>query len=82
MIVDIYTPDKKIFSGEAVSITVPGTLGSFQILNSHAPLISTIDQGKLVIKSSNEQKEFFVKGGVVEVNNNKVIIILAEKQIS
>jgi len=43
--IEIITPSKITFSGEAKSITIPGTLGSFQVLFNHAPLISTFEIG-------------------------------------
>ena len=69
-------PDKKVFEGEAVSVTLPGTLGSFEILNNHAPIISTLNDGKLTIRiSAKDETIFFVKGGVVEALNNKVTVL-------
>ena len=45
MHLDIITPDKKLYSGEVKSISVPGTDGSLGILNRHAPLISSLRNG-------------------------------------
>jgi F-type H+-transporting ATPase subunit epsilon len=76
MTLEILTPDKKVFEGEAVSVTLPGTLGSFEILNNHAPIISTLNDGKLTIRiSAKDETIFFVKGGVVEALNNKVTVL-------
>jgi len=76
MTLEILTPDKKVFEGEAVSVTLPGTLGFLEILNNHAPIISTLNDGKLTIKgSSKEETIFFIKGGVVEVLDNKVTVL-------
>jgi len=78
MTLEILTPDKKVFEGEVSSVTVPGTMGSFEILNNHAPIISTLEDGKLVVRGSDKEgKEnvFRIKGGVVEVNNNKVMVL-------
>ena len=57
MHLELVTPDKKVFEGEAVSVKMPGSLGEFQVLNSHAALISSLGKGKVVIKS-NEGVEF------------------------
>ena len=43
MIVEVITPDKVLFSGEAVSVKLPGSGGSFEALANHAPLISSLD---------------------------------------
>ncbi|MDT3402686.1 ATP synthase F1 subunit epsilon [Mucilaginibacter terrae] len=78
MTLEILTPDKKVFEGEVTSVTVPGTMGSFEILNNHAPIISTLEDGKLVVRGGGKDgKEdvFRIKGGVVEVNNNKVMVL-------
>ncbi|MDN3584337.1 ATP synthase F1 subunit epsilon [Mucilaginibacter flavus] len=77
MTLEILTPDKKIYEGEASSVTVPGTLGLFEILNHHAPIISTLQDGKLTVRGGNAGKEevFLIKGGVVEVLNNKVTVL-------
>jgi len=77
MQVEIITPDKEIFKGEAVLIQLPGIDGSFEILNNHAPLISALKQGQIKLKKTKEGKdEFFeVNGGVIEVLNNKVLVL-------
>ena len=78
MILEILTPDKKVFEGEVASVTVPGTMGSFEILNNHAPIISTLEDGKLIVRGSStsaKQDVFLIHGGVVEVLNNKVMVL-------
>ncbi|MFI5158253.1 MAG: ATP synthase F1 subunit epsilon [Sphingobacteriales bacterium] len=77
MTLEILTPDKKVFEGEATSVTLPGTLGSFEILNHHAPIISTLQDGKLVVRGSGKEEVFLIHGGVVEALNN-VVTVLAE----
>ncbi len=75
MKLEILTPDKKIFEGDVTSVTVPGAQGSFEILNNHAPIISTLDDGKVVIRGNGKEQHFYTKGGVVEVIDNKVIVL-------
>ncbi len=76
MTLEILTPDKKVYEGEVTSVTVPGTLGSFEILNHHAPIISTLEDGKLTVRGgTNKEEVFLIQGGVVEVLNNKVIVL-------
>lgn len=76
MIIEIITPDKTIFSGTASLVQLPGIDGLFEILNNHAPLISVLKQGKVKIKNDKDQIEFFeIKGGVVEVLKNKILIL-------
>lgn len=79
MNVEIVTPDKKIFEGEAKLVQVPGADGCFEMLENHAPIISTLDAGKVKIIQNDEKILFFsIDKGVVEVKKNK-IILLTEK---
>jgi F-type H+-transporting ATPase subunit epsilon len=75
MNLEILTPDKKVFEGEVKSVTVPGTMGSFEILNNHAPIISTLEDGKLIVRTGGKEDIYLVKGGVVEVLHNKVMVL-------
>lgn len=75
MYLEIVTPDEKVFEGEVLSATFPGTDGSFQILNHHAPLLSTLKKGTIVYKDKKNEFDLDIDGGVVEVLNNKVIVL-------
>jgi F-type H+-transporting ATPase subunit epsilon len=72
MNLEIITPDKKIFAGEASLVTLPGKNGSFQILNDHAPLVATLGKGDLVIDN---KQTFTLDGGTVEVLKNKILVL-------
>jgi F-type H+-transporting ATPase subunit epsilon len=74
MTLEIITPDKKVFAGEATAVTFPGTEGQFQILNNHAALVSTIGKGNIIVEG-NGKETFTIDGGVVEVLNNKVLVL-------
>jgi F-type H+-transporting ATPase subunit epsilon len=75
MLLEIYTPEQKYFEGQVESITFPGTDGSFQVLNNHAALISTLDKGKVKYKNKKDEWEVVINGGVVEVLNNHVTLL-------
>jgi F-type H+-transporting ATPase subunit epsilon len=75
MRLEIVTPDKKVFEGEASSVTLPGVDGSFQLLENHAPIVSTLKKGIVTVQSNASTETIEVNGGVVEVNNNKVIVL-------
>lgn len=77
MTVDILTPDAKLFSGEASYVGLPGSDGSLGILNNHAALVTTLQAGQVVVRTSGGDQTFDVKGGSVEVLNN-VVTVLAE----
>jgi len=81
MTLNILTPDKLIYAGTVTAVTVPGVDGSFQILKNHAPIISTLADGDVIIKINNQEEVIGIKGGVVEVLDNK-IIVLAEAILS
>lgn len=76
MQLEIITPEKTIYNGTVNLVQMPGIDGSFEILNNHAPIIAVLKKGKVKIKGQNEKFEFIeIKGGVVEVLNNKIIIL-------
>jgi F-type H+-transporting ATPase subunit epsilon len=72
---EILKPDKKIYNGLIESITVPGTLGSFQVLKNHAPLLSTFEIGEIKIRVGDDVLSFATSGGTVEVLHNKVLVL-------
>ena len=76
MTIEIVTPDTTIFTGEITLAQLPGLDGSFEIMNNHAPLISVLKQGRIKIIDRLNQTQFFeVKGGVVEVLRNKILVL-------
>jgi F-type H+-transporting ATPase subunit epsilon len=76
MFLEIITPSKKIYSGEVTLVQLPGTKGSFAVLKNHAPLISTLEAGKIKVVEKGDQVSFFeIDGGVVEVKHNKIIVL-------
>jgi F-type H+-transporting ATPase subunit epsilon len=72
---EIVSPVKTVFKGEVYSVSIPGTLGSFQVLNNHAPMISTFEIGKIKVKSANEELEYSTSGGIFEVKKNNAIVL-------
>lgn len=76
MKIEIITPDKKLFEGQVKSAVFPGSEGSFGVMNNHAPMIATLKAGKVeLIEENNTKQDFTIKGGVVEINQNKVIVL-------
>ncbi|MFK7923375.1 MAG: ATP synthase F1 subunit epsilon [Bacteroidia bacterium] len=74
---EIATPERQVFSGSVQSVLVPGTMGSFQVLYNHAPIISTLGKGKVkIVQEDGEEVAFVAQDGVIEVLNNKAIILL------
>ncbi len=75
MLLDILTADKTLFSGEVDSITLPGSKGQFQVLNNHAAMVSSLDKGIVKTQSKSGNQTFEIKGGVVEILKNKVVVL-------
>jgi len=90
MHLEIITPERKLLSQEVDSVTLPGVTGEFQILNHHAPIVSTLSKGliklnkstsidekaKAYFKEINDKLTFDIKSGVVECKENKVIVLV------
>jgi len=89
MQLQIVSPEAQLFSGEVESITLPGTSGSFQILNNHAPIVSTLVVGRVKIQGNitidKVNKDKFIQDGdytyldiqstAVELSENKGILL-------
>jgi len=76
MNLEIVTPGRKVYSGQIRLIKVPGSKGSFEILNNHAPIVSTLDVGTIKIITTDEQEiTFDVEGGVIEATDNNIIVL-------
>lgn len=75
MELEIVTPDRKVFDGEVKSATFPGSKGQFQVLENHAPIISSLDKGELRYEDKAGSHSMIVDGGVVEVLNNRIIVL-------
>ena len=76
---EIFSPEKEIFSGEVEHVTLPGTMGSFTILPQHAPImhapiISSLQAGTLSYVTKEGEHSEEIHGGFVEMNGNKVSV--------
>jgi len=76
MKIEIITPEKQVYEGEIKSVRVPGKKGSFQVLKDHAPIVSTLDGGSVIIvDKAGVEKIIDIEGGVIEVKANKIILL-------
>ena len=76
MQLEIITPDETLFEGKAKLIQVPGSKGQFQVLEYHAPIISTLVEGKIRVEDDGGSSQYFdIRGGVIEVQRNRTIIL-------
>jgi F-type H+-transporting ATPase subunit epsilon len=72
----IVSPEKVEFSGEVESVKVPGTMGQFEILTDHAPIISTLQKG--IVEYGG--KQLAILGGFVEVQKNEVSLCIEKTE--
>lgn len=70
----IVSPERVEYSGNVESVVVPGSSGEFEILSNHAPIISTLDKGRVVFHDSKGKHELNISMGFVEVQKNVVNI--------
>jgi F-type H+-transporting ATPase subunit epsilon len=77
MLLEILTPEKKIYSGEVYGVQLPGIEGLFEMLNRHAPLVSALKKGNLkVLKTKTETTSFAIESGFVEMLDNKATVLV------
>lgn len=77
MKVKITKPDSTVYEGEAKLIQLPGTGGLFEILQNHAPIISSLGKGTMrLVTDSDETKTFDIRGGVVKGQQNDILILV------
>lgn len=77
MTLEILTPEKKLYSGDVYGVQLPGTDGLFEVLEKHAPLVSALKEGNVkVLQDKTHTEKFSIKGGFVEVLNNKVTVLV------
>jgi len=77
MQLDILTPEKKIYSGEVYGIQLPGTEGSFEVLDQHAAMIASLGKGKMkILTDKNNSTSYEIDSGFIEVLNNKATVLI------
>ncbi|MEI7960201.1 MAG: ATP synthase F1 subunit epsilon [Chitinophagaceae bacterium] len=77
MLLEILTPEKKLFSGDVFGVQLPGTDGLFEILDKHAPLVSALGKGQVkVLMTASKSESYIIKSGFVEVVNNKTTVLV------
>lgn len=72
---EIITPDGSVYHGAVTSATLPGSSGTFQVLNNHAPIISSLGKGPLSYVNNEGKHSFEIDGGVAEVLKNKITVL-------
>ena len=76
MRLEIITPTSTLFAGDVALVQLPGIDGLYEILKSHAPLVSALKEGRVKVEDEQGQPQFFdIRGGVVEVSHDKVLLL-------
>lgn len=70
----IVSPESVVYEGDADNVIVPGMLGQFEILNGHAPIISSLTAGTVEYANQGAKHSIDVRGGFVEVKKNEVCV--------
>ena len=78
MQLEILSPEKTLFTGEVDSVIFPGSQGKFQILNNHAPIISSLSQGNIDYKINSKTNQIEIKRGIVEVLKNTISALIEQ----
>ena len=68
----VLTPESAFLEKRVSKVSLPGTKGRFMVLKSHAPLISSLDEGYIVYESEGAEEKLFVLGGFVEILNDRI----------
>lgn len=77
----IVSPEKIEFCGAVDSVLVPGTMGQFEILNDHAPIISTLQNGTVEYTTAQGKNQLEIQGGFVAVQKNEVSLCVELKVV-
>lgn len=72
----VCTPDGVAFDGKIISVTARSTVGDICIMNNHANYMTTIENGRVVIRTENDEITARCSGGFISVNDNKVRIFV------
>ncbi len=77
MVLEILTPEKKIYSGDVYGVQLPGIDGLFEVLNKHAPLVSALQKGNLkILKDKSSSSSYSIESGFVEILDNKATVLV------
>lgn len=76
----ILTPNGSLFEGEVSGVQMPGAMGSFEVKANHAPIVSALEEGTVLVRKADGDVNYNISGGFVEVSKNK-LTLLAESVV-
>ncbi|MEM9062869.1 MAG: ATP synthase F1 subunit epsilon [Pseudomonadota bacterium] len=80
MTFELVSPERKLASSEAESVTIPGIAGDMTAMADHAPFLTTMRPGFVTVRKSGSEDQYFVTGGFAEISDN-VVSVLAEEAV-
>lgn len=75
---DLVSPERRLVSGQATSVRIPGAEGDLVAMPQHAPVITTLRPGILVVEMDGQTEEFAVTGGFAEINGESASVLAEE----
>jgi F-type H+-transporting ATPase subunit epsilon len=82
MQVSVVSPERLLYEGAATAVVAPAYDGEVGILPRHAPFVTLLGAGELVIRSGAGARTFTVRGGFVEVSGNRVRIVVEQARVT
>lgn len=81
--VEIVSPHRKVYEGEAESVTLPGVVAPFQVLYNHAPILSELEVGDIrIVDAAGHEIHIATSGGFAEVKDNKVSVLAEAAEVA
>ena len=77
---ELVSPERKLASSEADSVTIPGMEGDLTAMPGHAPFVTTLRPGDVIVRNGGSETRYFVTGGFAEISQD-VVSVLAERGI-
>ena len=77
---ELVSPERKLASAEADAVTIPGMEGDLTAMADHAPFLTTLRPGFVVVRNGGSEDQYFVTGGFAEISEN-VVSVLAEEAV-
>ena len=75
MMFELVSPARKLASSEAEAVTIPGMEGDLTAMADHAPFLTTLRPGYVVVRNGSAEERFFVTGGFAEISDNTVSVL-------
>ncbi len=75
---ELVSPERKLASVEAEAVTIPGMMGDLTAMHNHAPFLTNLRPGYVVVRNGSSEDGYFVTGGFAEISENTVSVLAEE----